>query len=441
MMASSTSAAIATRKKTEIWLIGQMPSSLDSVMLPSKREVLAFFFHYKQIANQSIREALHSTANDVFEVWSKARIPVQLKKHVVPKIENIYKEWKKLKKNKENKAKRSDYLKKKEDQWNEGLEELFDIAHANALEMITIQEDKDFLLYQREKIRRGEMGPVDKKMAKLEEVSRKKQKEMNRKRDREEMARKSREEIVALSLSSKGEDNPKEDSITQEDALPGNQDDREPSSSGTPDPKRPRRGRKNILNEKLAANLDVAKLSDRGAVLVLIPALQLLGHDPTEYNVNPASIRRERIKHRKKIPEGLRKEFKPEVPLCIHWDGKLLADITSKVSGVGLQQLLSVPKLPSGTGENAASGVHDVSVAWGINDQVKCICFDTTAANTGPRNGACILPEQKFGKDMLWLACRHHILEIILEAVVLLCLGPSSGPDIPLFKRFQKSLI
>ena len=67
--------------------------------------------------------------------------------------------------------------------------------------------------------------------------------------------------------------------------------------------------------------------------------------------------------------------------------------------------------------------------------------FNTTAANTGPRNGACILLEQKFGKDMLWLACRHHILEIILEVLVLLCLGPSSGPDIPLFKRFQKSWV
>ena len=104
--------------------------------------------------------------------------------------------------------------------------------------------------------------------------------------------------------------------------MPGNHDDPEPSTSGTPAPKRPRRGRKNILNEKLAANLDVAKLSDRGAALVLTPALQLLGHDPTEYNVNPASIRRELIKHRNKIAECLRKVFKPEVPLCIHWDGK-----------------------------------------------------------------------------------------------------------------------
>ncbi|CAH0547061.1 unnamed protein product [Brassicogethes aeneus] len=36
-------------------------------------------------------------------------------------------------------------------------------------------------------------------------------------------------------------------------------------------------------------------------------------------------------------------------------------------------------------------------------------------------------------------ACRHHILEIMLEAVVIKCIGPSSGPDILLFKRFKKS--
>jgi len=41
------------------------------------------------------------------------------------------------------------------------------------------------------------------------------------------------------------------------------------------------------------------------------------------------------------------------------------------------------------------------------------------------------------GKDLLWFACRHHILEIVLEAVVLHALGPSKGPDILIFKRFQ----
>ena len=76
--------------------------------------------------------------------------------------------------------------------------------------------------------------------------------------------------------------------------------------------------------------------------------------------------------------------------------------------------------------------MYEAVVAWNICDQVKCMCFDTTVVNSGPRNGACILLEQKLDKDMLWCACRHHILEIMLEAVVILALGTSKGPDIDL---------
>ncbi|KAG8176621.1 hypothetical protein JTE90_028603 [Oedothorax gibbosus] len=99
---------------------------------------------------------------------------------------------------------------------------------------------------------------------------------------------------------------------------------------------------------------------------------------PYEYNVNPSSIRRERIKYRQKIAKGLKQEFKPGVTFCIHWDGKMLEDITGKES------VDRLPILVSGT------------------------------------------------------ACRHHILEIMLEAVVVTSLGTSSGPDILIFKRFQK---
>jgi len=38
---------------------------------------------------------------------------------------------------------------------------------------------------------------------------------------------------------------------------------------------------------------------------------------------------------------------------------------------------------------------------------------------------------------LLWLACQHHILEIVLEAVIVQSLGPSKSPDIAIFKRFQ----
>jgi hypothetical protein len=65
--------------------------------------------------------------------------------------------------------------------------------------------------------------------------------------------------------------------------------------------------------------------------------------------------------------------------------------------------------------------------------------FDTTASNTGLKGGACVLLEQKLNKDLLSLACRHHILELIVAKVFDLLMEPSSGPNIKLFQRFSDS--
>jgi hypothetical protein len=75
---------------------------------------------------------------------------------------------------------------------------------------------------------------------------------------------------------------------------------------------------------------------------------------------------------------------------------------------------------------------------WGLENQVKAMCFDTTASNTGRRIGACGLIETKLGKNLLYLACRHHLHEIVVGDVFKHCFGPSSGPDIGLFKRFRE---
>jgi len=37
----------------------------------------------------------------------------------------------------------------------------------------------------------------------------------------------------------------------------------------------------------------------------------------------------------------------------------------------------------------------------------------------------------------LWLACRHHMHEILLSDVFTVCFGPSSGPEV-IFKRFRE---
>ena len=63
--------------------------------------------------------------------------------------------------------------------------------------------------------------------------------------------------------------------------------------------------------------------------------------------------------------------------------------------------------------------------------------FDTTAANTGLKKGACSLLEKELGKELVWIACRHHVFEVVLADVFSVTLGPSgSGLEIELFTRF-----
>lgn len=65
--------------------------------------------------------------------------------------------------------------------------------------------------------------------------------------------------------------------------------------------------------------------------------------------------------------------------------------------------------------------------------------FDITASNTGLNKGACALWEKKMGRNLLHLACRHYIHELIISGLFNELFGPSTGPNISLFQRFQKS--
>ena len=46
--------------------------------------------------------------------------------------------------------------------------------------------------------------------------------------------------------------------------------------------------------------------------------------------------------------------------------------------------------------------------------------------------------EAGLGQALIWFACMHHILEILLQAAIVAKLGPSSGPTEKYFARFQE---
>ena len=75
---------------------------------------------------------------------------------------------------------------------------------------------------------------------------------------------------------------------------------------------------------------------------------------------------------------------------------------------------------------------------WDLQKQVYGLVFDTTASNTGLYKGACIHIEKAVGRELVWIACQHHILEVMLKDVCGSLFGSTVGPGMGLYKQFQK---
>ena len=46
--------------------------------------------------------------------------------------------------------------------------------------------------------------------------------------------------------------------------------------------------------------------------------------------------------------------------------------------------------------------------------------------------------EEALGTEMVWIVCRHHLMEVGLSNVFTSLFGPTEGPSAVLIKRFQK---
>src|SRR6218665_2556577 len=90
--------------------------------------------------------------------------------------------------------------------------------------------------------------------------------------------------------------------------------------------------------------------------LTLAEAALSFNCSAAEITVNRSTIRRQLKGCRANFAASIKNDFAVKVPLVVHWDGKLLQDITGKehvdrlpvlVSGHGVNKLLGVPKLTS----------------------------------------------------------------------------------------------
>ena len=81
-------------------------------------------------------------------IWEKAKIPTRQEYHVITEIKSLHAKWTNLKKSKNRKSATQE---SNEKAYLSTMDDLFDVAHADALKLIQIPEDREFLLAQREK--------------------------------------------------------------------------------------------------------------------------------------------------------------------------------------------------------------------------------------------------------------------------------------------------
>jgi len=116
----------------------------------------------------------------------------------------------------------------------------------------------------------------------------------------------------------------------------------------TPPSKRMRATTK-VVTSHLAAALDRTKMSDRKATFVIATTAQSLGHDISNLSISRSSTKRERERYRAEMAAALKTDLSGDVPLVVHWDGKLMNDLCGKehvdrlpvkVSGFGVCQFV-----------------------------------------------------------------------------------------------------
>ncbi|KAA0200934.1 hypothetical protein HAZT_HAZT000370 [Hyalella azteca] len=140
---------------------------------------------------------------------------------------------------------------------------------------------------------------------------------------------------------------------------------------------------KNVITPGLAASLDRTKVSDRGAVFLLTKQLETLTTSRKMLTINCSSIiRRYRQKHRAMYALQLKADLKMSETVVVHWEGKLMQDLTNKkhvdrlpvlVSGKGAVPFLGVSKLANGTGRVRSNAVVAFLRELGIEDRVLAV--------------------------------------------------------------------
>uniref|UniRef100_UPI00358EBC5F uncharacterized protein isoform X1 n=1 Tax=Myxine glutinosa TaxID=7769 RepID=UPI00358EBC5F len=151
-----------TRSSSTVWLLGKSEKEIICGGLPTKGHTLQKMVYHHIQEHHTVRESAKLSVQAVCAYWEKARIPVQRVDSCERQLLKLYDAYKLVKKNR---TKTFENYRVKEQMFKDDLQSLFDISPNDALEKMTNEEDKAFLIMQREDPSSSRMGSVDNTLA------------------------------------------------------------------------------------------------------------------------------------------------------------------------------------------------------------------------------------------------------------------------------------
>ncbi|KAK3933104.1 AMP phosphorylase [Frankliniella fusca] len=232
---------------------------------------------------------------------------------------------------------------------------------------------------------------------------------------------------------------PAEDEVESEVDTPADEDDEDFKIENSDDCK-PVDAPMEVDEDELLLGLDRAQVSCRDGFRCVTMAAQYFQVDPKVLKgMSMSQIRRKREQARNKIWLGIRESFNPCSPLTVHWDGIKVKNLIGRakverlpviVTGKGVDQMLGGGIIPDGSGLTQSRKILENLNDSGCAEQVRVACSDTTSSNTGHKIGAVVKLEAALGRKLLYLACRHHALEVIPKHLFDDLVERSSSPDL-----------
>lgn len=190
-----------------------------------------------------------------------------------------------------------------------------------------------------------------------------------------------------------------------------------------------------LLSPSVCSILDRFEITDKTFELLSKAILEDLKAKCTsllcfdDFKSSASTIRRKRDENRNKF----------------NFDGKCLKNdinlpgknLVVYVTGDNVLKEINPLVLEDGLLSTTTPVIKKAFNGWNLGGRIVAICTDTTEINSDALNGLCVQMERDLKDSILFLFCRHHILELILTKIFSEIEDLKAKPDMTIFKKFR----